>query len=119
MKKTDDHTLFEKDLILVYVENRPIFFARIEKITPDHKRGWWRLQLLVLQVPLLVTTWILDDEQIRGADFTMGGTAIRIEKVIPPVEVSAPEPVEETPARSTQADKGPARILTLNRDQKK
>ncbi|MDZ7264907.1 MAG: hypothetical protein ONB16_10010 [candidate division KSB1 bacterium] len=119
MKKNNDRTVFEKDLILVYIENRPAFFARIEKITPDHKRGWWRLQLLVLQVPLLVTTWILDEEQIRGADFTMGGTPVRIEKVIPPAELAVPEPVEETSAPSSQADKGPARILTLNRDQKK
>lgn len=119
MARKDDHTIFEKDLILIYIENKPAFFARIEKITPDHKRGWWRLQLLVLQVPLLVTTWILDEEQIRGADFTMGGTPVRIEKVIPPIELAASESATETPTASSQADKGPARILALNRNQKK
>ncbi len=119
MARKDDRTVFEKDLILIYIENRPAFFARIEKITPDHKRGWWRLQLLVLQVPLLVTTWILDEEQIRGADFTMGGTPVRIEKVIPPVQLTASEPAAETPTASSQIDKGPARILTLNRNGKK
>ena len=84
MNKKNNESFFENDVVLVYVEDKPAFFARIENITTDIKKGWWRVKLLILQVPLMATTWILDNEQIRGADFTMGGTPIRIEKVVAP-----------------------------------
>ena len=93
------------DLVLVHVDHKPGFYARIEDIVPDVKRGWWQVKLLVLTFPLQVYTWILDDSQVAGADFTMGGTPIRLEKVESPVraEESAPAaPEEETkdaPAR--------------------
>ena len=84
MNKKINESILENDVVLVYVENKPAFFARIENIIADVKKGWWRVKLLILQVPLMVTTWILDNEQIHGADFTMGGTPIRIEKVVAP-----------------------------------
>ena len=84
MNKRINESILENDVVLVYVENKPAFFARIENIIADVKKGWWRVKLLILQVPLMVTTWILDNEQIHGADFTMGGTPIRIEKVVAP-----------------------------------
>jgi hypothetical protein len=74
------------DLVLVHVDNRPGFFARIEAITPDVKPGWWQVKLLVLTMPLQVYTWILDESQIDGAPYTMGGTPIRLEKIISPVK---------------------------------
>ncbi len=108
-------SIFEKDVVLVYIENKPTFFARIEDISPDIKKGWWRVQLLILQIPLMVTTWILDDDQIRGADFTMGGTPIRIEKVIAPAVQPLREPAgsdEDVPLSDT-APKKQARIVSL------
>lgn len=79
----------ESDLILVYVQEQPGFFARVEKFTPDHKPNWWQVQLLVLQAPPTLTTWILRREQINGEPFTMNGTPIRIEKVRAPKEKTA------------------------------
>ena len=73
------------DIVLVHVENKPGFYARIEDISPDVKPGWWQLRLLVFTFPLQVFTWILDDYQIEGADFTMGGTPIRLDPVVSPV----------------------------------
>ncbi len=73
------------DLVLVHVENRPGFYARIEDVVPDVKAGWWQVKLLVLTFPLQVYTWILDEQQINGAPFTMGGTPIMLEKVTSPV----------------------------------
>ena len=70
-----------QDLVLVHIEGKPAFFARIEDISPDAKPRWWRVRLLVLTVPLQVCTWTLREEQINGEEFTMGGTAIRLEKV--------------------------------------
>ncbi|HEY5974174.1 MAG TPA: hypothetical protein VIU41_05470 [Geobacteraceae bacterium] len=69
------------DLVLVHVDNRPGFYARIEEVAPDVKPGWWQVKLLVLTFPLQVYTWILDGQQIEGAPFTMGGTPIMLEKV--------------------------------------
>ena len=71
----------ENDLVLVHVDNKPGFYARIEEITPDVKPGWWQVKLLVLTFPLQVFTWILDDSQVEGAPFTMGGTPLQLEKI--------------------------------------
>lgn len=122
--------IIETDLVLVYIQHQPAFFARIETILPDTKKNWWRITLLVLQLPLQHFTWILDDNQIRGEDFTMGGIPVRIEKVVPPpLETKAPAKVqamknsvkeekEESKAPKTRPAKSsksaPARILTMN-----
>ena len=78
------------DLVLVYVDDRPGFFARVEEIAPDIKPGWWQVKLLVLSMPLQIYTWSLDESQLDGAPYTMGGTPIRLEKVISPVTDEAP-----------------------------
>jgi hypothetical protein len=78
-----------KDLILVYLEDQPAFFARIEDIVPDRKPGWMRMKFLLLQVPVSVGEWILLPEYIQGAAFTMGGKKVRIEKVDFPQETTA------------------------------
>lgn len=73
------------DLVLVYIDNKPGFYARIEDIFPDVKPGWWQVKLLALSFPLQVFTWTLDESQINGEPYTMGGTPVRLEKVISPV----------------------------------
>jgi len=85
----------ENDVVLIYIENNPAFFARVEKIIADKKPGWWQMTLLVLQIPLITLTWILDNEQIRGADFTMKGTPVRIEKVVAPNQPQSEPPVKQ------------------------
>ena len=69
------------DLVLVYQEEQPVFFARIEDIWTDAKPGWYQVKLLVLQVPLEQTVWILREGYINGAPFTMHGRNMRIEEV--------------------------------------
>ena len=80
-----------KDLVLIYLENQPVFFARIEDITPDIKPGWVRMKFLILQVPLSLGEWILLPEYIQGEEFTMGGQKVKIEKVEVPREPSEPD----------------------------
>ncbi len=82
----------EGDVVLVYMDDNPAFFARVEQIDTDVKPGWFQVSLLVLQVPLLVVTWILREEYYNGREFTMGGRPMRIEKVVAPTE---PEPQVE------------------------
>jgi hypothetical protein len=83
------------ELVLVHIDHKPGFYARIEDITPDVKPGWWQVKLLALSFPLQVFTWILDTSQVDGAPFTMGGTPVRLEKVVSPVENPMPQEVPE------------------------
>lgn len=78
----------EKDIVLIYLEEAPLSFARIEDIQPDHKKNWYHVTLLLLQVPLQVVTWILKNDYINGAEFTMQGKRMRLERV----ESPAPTP---------------------------
>ncbi len=79
----------EKDLVLIHYEDKPLSFARIEAIEPDHKPGWHHVSLLMLQVPVQVVTWILRDAYIDGAAFTMNGKRMRLEKVVSPFQPAA------------------------------
>jgi hypothetical protein len=107
------------DIVLVHIDDKPAFFARVERIDPDYKRRWWRVKLFILALPTQVVTWIIDDDQIRGADFTMGGVPVRIEKVVPPPEAQPEESMRESesevasnPAKGTGKQ---ARILSLGK----
>jgi len=73
------------DVVLIYCEDQPAFFARIEDISNDRKRDWYQVRLLVLQIPLTEAVWILRDEYINGEAFTMNGRRIKIEKVTRPL----------------------------------
>ncbi|SDT86009.1 hypothetical protein [Desulfobacula phenolica] len=74
------------DVVLIYLEDAPISFARVESILPDAKKDWYHIKLLMLQIPLQVVTWILKDEYINGLQFHMNGKKMKLEKVESPVE---------------------------------
>ncbi len=115
----------ENDVVLVYVQNEPAFFARVEKIMPDYKKGWWQITFLMLKIPLEVFSWILDEHQIRGADFTMNGMPLRLEHVIAPAQQfkRPPKPKNKNvtqpahPKKQEDAPKRTASILSLQRKQ--
>jgi len=111
----------ENDVVLVHIDNKPGFYARIEDISPDVKPGWWQVKLLVLTFPLQVYTWILDESQIKGASFTMGGTPVKLEKLVSPVLKEAkPETRKEVPAPSGGVTaKQAAKIVSLAERKKK
>lgn len=100
------------EVLLVHFRDKPGFFARVEDIKPDRKKDWWQLTFLVLAVPLQQMTWILDDDQVRGSDFTMGGEPIRLERVKAPEkfpeQVASPEDEEKAdePDADPQEDGG-------------
>ncbi len=71
----------EQDIVLIYYEDNPLSFARIEDISPDIKPDWYHVKLLMLQLPIRVATWLLRDIYIDGAEFTMDGKRMRMEKV--------------------------------------
>ena len=71
----------ENDVVLIYFEEKPTVFARIEAIEPDIKNHWYNVTLLLLTIPTQTVTWILRDAYINGAPFTMGGKPVRLEEV--------------------------------------
>jgi hypothetical protein len=101
------------DLVLVHVDHKPGFYARIDDIAPDVKPGWWQVKLLVLTFPLQVFTWILDAGQIDGAPFTMAGTPIMVEKVAPPAPRQVEEDGPSAPGEAPEEKKGGAKVVSL------
>jgi hypothetical protein len=76
------------DVVLIYFEDKPLIFARIEDISTDVKKDWYLVKLLILQVPLQVVTWILKEAYINGDEFTMNEKRMRLEKVECPEDQS-------------------------------
>jgi hypothetical protein len=110
----------ENDLVLIYLEDKPLAFARIESILPDSKKDWYHVKLLLLQVPLQVVTWILKDLYINGIEFTMNGKKMRLEQVESPVESKSSEKIQddETKEETAPNDKG-AKVISLKDLKKK
>lgn len=109
------------DIVLVHVDSKPGFYARVEEIAPDVKPGWWQVKLLVLTFPLQVFTWILDEFQLEGAPFTMGGTPLRLEEIASPVELEriAKEKEEKERHAEIRKEGGAAKVISLKDRRKK
>jgi len=109
------------DIVLVYFEDSPLVFARIEDISPDVKPNWYQVRLLLLQVPVQAVTWILKEAYIDGTEFTMNGKKMRLEKIVAPEAKEETRPLEkETPLKKPAADKaGGAKVIALSDLKKK
>lgn len=102
----------EFDIVLIYFDETPLSFARIERILPDSKPNWYHVKLLMLQVPLHVVTWILRDVYINGEPFTMNGKKMRLERIVCPPEAdiidqdkiaeTKPVPKKKKPSRNAK-----------------
>ena len=95
------------DLVLVHLDRQPAFYARINEITPDVKRGWHQIELLILTLPPQNVVWTLDEHHLQGEEFTMGGRPVQL-VLIPPKPLPEPEK-GETPR------KGEAKVIKLVR----
>jgi len=110
----------ENDLVLIYFEDNPLSFARIENILPDSKPDWYHVKLLMLQMPLQLVTWILRDVYINGTEFTMNGKRIRLEKVVVPDEPESPELIGKQDEADEPAEPaGKAKVISLEDMKKK
>jgi len=112
----------ENDLVLIYMEDVPLSFARIESILADSKPDWYHVKLLMLQVPPHIVTWILRDIYINGSEFTMQGKRMRLEKVVAPPEPRVFEQEEEqkeAPPAKKKKDAGRPKVISLSDLKKK
>ena len=84
----------EGEVVLIHLNCSPAYFARVDRIEPDLKDGWWKLELLLLALPAERITWVIREEHMAGAQFMIAETLIRIEQV-PPIALQETEQVEE------------------------
>jgi len=104
----------ENDLVLIYFEDKPLSFARIEDILPDSKPDWYHVKLLLLQIPPRIVTWILRDIYINGSEFTMNGQRVRLEKVAVTEEPQSVELTKKDKEKNKIAeDTGNAKVISL------
>jgi len=94
------------EVVLVHSEDEPAFFARIEKVAPDKKKGWWQLTLLILTIPLQKITWILDEDQMRGQTFTMNKIPMHISRVESPDQEESSQQSQKKESRKGRQGKG-------------
>ena len=110
----------ENDLVLIYFEDNPLSFARIESLLPDSKPDWYHVKLLLLQIPPQLVTWILRDVYINGTEFTMNGKRMRLEKVVVPDEPKSPEWVDNQDETERPGEAvGRAKVISLKDIKKK
>ena len=107
----------ENDIVLIYYEDNPMTFARIEDIKADHKPDWYHVKLLLLQIPLQPVTWILKNDYINGDEFSMDGKRVRLELILCPQEsfgsVENFHNSQENDKKPIR-EKGPAQVISLN-----
>ncbi len=107
------------DVVLIYLEDSPVSFARVESIQPDHKKDWFQITLLLLQIPLQEATWILKDNYINGEEFHMNGKKMRMETVKNPKnthDISSdmkPVPQKQEQAPSETKKQASGRIISF------
>ncbi len=101
----------ENEVVLIYFEDKPLVFARVEEFTPDVKAGWFQVKLLFLQLPLQPVTWILRDAYINGDEFTMNGKKMRIEPVVCP-EIPGEKTDDNKPEPTGKKTNG-AQVISL------
>ena len=89
------------EVVLVYYEDQPTVYARLENVSPDMKKGWYHATLLLLTIPPQPVTWILREDYIDGGSFTMGGKSMRLETVkgVPPEPALQDSEGPESPRR--------------------
>lgn len=96
----------EGDVVLIHYQEKPAAYARIEAIEPDVKKDWYQVTFLFLTIPSQSVTWILREEYINGAPFTMGGQPVRLGEVTRVLPQKEPEKEKEGLERSTTEQSG-------------
>ena len=103
----------EGEVVLIYHQDQPAAFARIESIEFDVKKDWYRVTLLLLAIPTQTVTWILKETYIDGAPFTMGGIPMRLETVKKALDERGPS--ENIKVENTKDQDEPAKVIPFKK----
>ena len=103
-----------QDIVLIYYEDQPFSFARVEEILPDAKKDWYHVKLLLLQIPLQTVSWILKNNYINGEEFTMGGKRMRLEQIKAPDENKPDEPSSSGKKPAPNKKMGGPKVVSLS-----
>jgi hypothetical protein len=104
----------EGNLVLIYYQDKPAIYARIESIEPDIKKNWYQVSLLLLTIPAKTVTWILREEYINGASFTMGGQAMRLEEV--PRFIEAEKSEDPSQSSGTEGKGNAGKVIPFKKE---
>ena len=102
----------EGDLVLIYYQEKPALYGRIETIEPDIKKDWYQVGLLLLTIPAQKVTWILREEYINGTPFSMGGESVKLEG-LPPRE----RPEHPGPSPQGKAGEKASKVIPFKRQE--
>jgi hypothetical protein len=69
------------EIIAVYIDDKPSFYARIEDYEADVKPRWFKVKMLFLTFPLQEVTWILREAQVDGEPFTMNNIPVKLNTI--------------------------------------
>lgn len=72
----------ENDVCIIYVNDLPQGFIRIESIESDIKPGWYSVKFIELLFPIKVNTWKIDEEHLKGADINMKGFKFNLQPLM-------------------------------------
>ena len=103
----------EGDLVLIYFQDNPSVYARIESIEADVKKDWYRVNFLFLTIPASKVTWILRESYIEGTPFTMGGEPVRLEPVPGPGVLNQAE-ADKGPGPASK-NSGPGKVIPFKK----
>ena len=108
MPSSAETYLDRNDIALVHMNGKPFVFARIEGVEPDLEKSglftassWWRVKMMALFMPPKVYIWVLKDEHMRGAPFTINGVEMSLSKIVTKEDIEShdePEPEKEVRA---------------------
>ena len=105
----------EQEVLLVFFQEEPTFYIRIENILADKKRGWWHVQFITLTLPTNEMSWILSDDHLRGGEFTMQNNPVRLERVIGTQTTTTPSS-EEIADKTISPPQKSANIISMFED---
>ncbi|MFP3928025.1 MAG: hypothetical protein ACLFUE_05115 [Desulfobacteraceae bacterium] len=111
----DTQSNTEGDVVLIYYQEEPSVYARIEMIEPDIKKDWYQVTFLMLTLPPQEVTWILREEYFNGEPFTMGGQPLRIEAVPRSVSVEDEDKASGAPSEGENSSSKSAKVVPLRK----
>jgi len=107
----------EGEIVLIYYQEQPATYARIESIEPDIKKDWYQVTLLFLSIPAQTVTWIIRESYLNGESFTMGGLPVRLEEV--KKSLIKRETEGSVKSKGKKGPKKPGKVIPLRKNIKK